>query len=177
MSSHAQVLVLRVEEPSLVAAKVLEQIVKAKIVEPIPTDCVMGGRGYPPGTRIETAIDNPDDVRHVVPNGFEIDFPGKIELYFPPDGGRPWVTCAACRSPLEEDVLLGHLGPRNPFRKRKLARCPGCGDERPIEDWVAHDSAFGNLAFFFWSWHLRVDFIGRVQEWASSTFVVVDYML
>ena len=176
MSSHAQVLVLRVEQPSIVAAKVLEQIVKAKIVEPMPTGCVMGDLGHPPGPRIDTAIDNPEDVRHV-PNGLAIEFPGKIELYFPPDGGKPWVTCAPCLRPLEEDVLLAHLGPRNPFRKSKLARCPGCGDERPIEDWVAHDSAFGNLAFFFWSWHLRADFIGRVQDWASSTLVLIDYTL
>jgi hypothetical protein len=108
-------------------------------------------------------------------NGMEVRLPGRVELFFPTDGGLPWLSCPRCKQDLDEEVVVKHLEHHNPFEPAPVATCAECGESRAIEDWITDGSAFGNLAFVFWNWSspLRATFLAEMEEWCGTPVSVV----
>lgn len=180
MGDGAIVLVCRTEEPYPTAASVLARLVEREIVEPMPTDCVLAGLGHRPGARARDALDPSylEQISHFFElrtNGMEIQLPQKIQLFFTSDGGEPWVSCPRCERRLADEAMWEALKPHNPFAESEpLATCVGCGEKRPVDEWTAHDAAFGNLAFSFWNWPpLRESFLQDVRAWSGTGIVLI----
>ena len=174
VSDHAEVLVCRVEEPYGTAARVIARLVARQIIEPMPSDCVLASLGHRPGPRVGDAAEHLFFLDLAV-NGMELRLPGRVELFFPSDGGLPSVSCPRCEQALDGELLLEHLEPHNPFKLGRFPTCPACGESRAIEDWITHGSAFGNLAFVFWNWSspLRATFLADMEEWCGRPVSVV----
>jgi hypothetical protein len=172
MSDHAEVLVCRCDAPARAAARTIARLVEKRIIEPMPSDCVVGGLGHRPGPRVAEAARDASFV-DLAMNGMEVRLPHGVEL-FAPAQGAPHVSCPKCKHTLEGEMLYEHLMPHDPSAPTPRVSCPGCGDARAIEEWNAHGAAFGNLAFFFWNWSpLRPTFLAEMKECCGAPLALV----
>jgi hypothetical protein len=173
MGDHAEVLVCRSDAPYRAAARAIARLVERKIIEAMPTDCVLAALGHRPGPRVGEAAEDASFVELAV-NGLEVRLPHGVELFSPAQGEPASVSCPRCKYALEAELLYEHLMPHDPFAPTPLVSCPGCRDARPIEAWTAHDAAFGNVAFFFWNWTaLRASFIVEMKEYCGAPLTLL----
>lgn len=158
-------LVCRCADPQRASADVIAMLVAKEIIVATPTDCVWGGLGYAPGPRIQDAVEGDLEFLRLKANGLEVRVPDRIELFYTTDGGEPWVSCPDCDTRLAHDVLFEHLTAQDRTGEKQLVRCAACESERTIEEFDAHKSAFGNLAFYFWNWSpLREAFMKEIKK-------------
>jgi hypothetical protein len=173
MSDHAEVLVCRCDAPYRAAARAIARLVERKIIEPMPSDCVLAALGHRPGPRANEVVEEPL-IADLAVNGMEVRLPHGVELFAPAEGEPPSVSCPRCKHTLEGEMLYEHLMPHDPFKPAPIVSCPGCKDQRKIEEWTAHGAAFGNLAFYFWNWSpLKESFIAEMKECCGAPMALL----
>ena len=162
-------------EAAGLARRVLGWLVDHGIVVSEPSDCVLGGEGYAPGTSYFNATrESSSHLLGLRTNGLAIetkrtvfaDWENEFELLCDDCSGRFEFCWDAFGDAASE--WHGATGPG-------MLSCPGCGSTRPISAWRFEPPiAFGCLAFTFWNWpQLREDFVESVSAQLRHAVVVI----
>jgi hypothetical protein len=159
-------------------ATIREWLIAEGVIQADPSDCVLGGDGYRPGSVLGLAIE-PGDVdryalRRLLTNGLEIITERALFI-----GWMEALICTRCNQTIDysefEPVISTAI--QNWFSSGVGDRvdCPRCGMGVPLTEWRFDPPVgFGNLGFKFWNWPpLKTSFIAEVARRLGHRVVVV----
>lgn len=149
-------------EADRLGAEILAWLVATGIVLDEPSDCVLGGIGYPPGPNYTRAVTAPwPGLLTPGVNGVEI-ITGRTVFH---SMGVDTVTCPRCGQVVDHDDLSATVdtwfdGGGGDHR------CPHCGEPGHLNDWIwSPPWGFGHLGIRFWNWPgLHPDFRAEVAR-------------
>lgn len=152
------------EESNSIADKIVEYLIKRKIISSQKADCVLSGEGYLPGENyFEAYNQSQDDLLNWSVNGVEVQI-GHQVFY---SNWLDEINCPNCGTNIHELEWGDALSEWCDESGNDKIDCPQCGKSNSIVDYIFEPTwAFGELGFTFWNWgdDFNKDFINDIQE-------------
>jgi hypothetical protein len=134
------------------AREILEWLIANDIVEPVPSDCVLGSEsGYAVSKGASLVVTEPDYLR-LGPgqvNGLSVST--ERTVFNTGQNGLEELICPNCKNDISQEDW-DFLDPWASGETDDLA-CPSCGKPNEIHDYTFKPEwGFSNLGFEFWNW-------------------------
>ena len=153
---------LQVQE---LANKILNHLTQKGIVKNGLTECTLGNKGYEPGDKFMSVIDENDlGLQDLHTNGLEMK--KTKEVFHNGSNGLDEINCPNCKTNIIDSDWGQALDEwTNETGKDKIT-CPNCKSVNSITEYKFEPNwGFGNLALTFWNWpSLKEGFIKDIEK-------------